>query len=544
MRNVIVKVKTGCTTCRARKIKCDETKPSCNQCTRAGKKCAYAHVPQARSTRSWADLIGAQSVIPAPAIHRSGREGRALEFFQHIVAPTFSTYPDPGFWGRVVQAAVHQEPAVRHAVLAISSLYEGLVAEQFGAYGSTFYRINPNQFALVQYNRSLSHLAAQSSDSTVVLLTCLLFVCIESLRANRTGMTEHTRHGINILNNVNVSSWVREHLAPLFVRQSIYGFFTLDDAADFPLVALPPDARPPYTTFSQCMAVVDSLTARVYRLARLADNYRIGDLSDMEFPAELRLEHYYLSSAVEQWLLDFTEFEEMHPPVSDQDKSHYAYCRFKGLSSKTMIAPVLGKTEMGYDDEIPVFKEMVDLAELVASLQNPGDRPTSRFSFDVGYLPMLCEVASKCRDLTIRLAAIRAMRNLAIKNDGLFQFVGLNAFARRIVELEHVINLAAYENGEYPGAEERRPPDEARVYRVLPTEEKRVGTCAYQNRNHSVVSTLYSEMQPRVALLLGVATIGLNIDVSTSVNQDLDHCCSRLSGSQCERGELFSVSGF
>lgn len=33
------KVRSGCTTCKQRKIKCDETKPECLRCTRAGKIC-------------------------------------------------------------------------------------------------------------------------------------------------------------------------------------------------------------------------------------------------------------------------------------------------------------------------------------------------------------------------------------------------------------------------------------------------------------------------------------------------------------------------
>jgi arginine metabolism regulation protein II len=34
---------TGCWTCRARKIKCDEAKPSCQQCYNKGRKCEGYH---------------------------------------------------------------------------------------------------------------------------------------------------------------------------------------------------------------------------------------------------------------------------------------------------------------------------------------------------------------------------------------------------------------------------------------------------------------------------------------------------------------------
>ncbi|OAQ96433.1 hypothetical protein LLEC1_04043 [Akanthomyces lecanii] len=35
------KVRTGCQTCRARRIKCDETQPRCKKCIRRGLSCQY-----------------------------------------------------------------------------------------------------------------------------------------------------------------------------------------------------------------------------------------------------------------------------------------------------------------------------------------------------------------------------------------------------------------------------------------------------------------------------------------------------------------------
>ncbi|TQS32088.1 hypothetical protein Golomagni_07605, partial [Golovinomyces magnicellulatus] len=33
------KVRTGCITCKIRRVKCDEVAPSCNRCTSTGRKC-------------------------------------------------------------------------------------------------------------------------------------------------------------------------------------------------------------------------------------------------------------------------------------------------------------------------------------------------------------------------------------------------------------------------------------------------------------------------------------------------------------------------
>jgi hypothetical protein len=40
------KVRTGCSTCKQRKVKCDETRPECLRCTKAGKLCGGYEEPK------------------------------------------------------------------------------------------------------------------------------------------------------------------------------------------------------------------------------------------------------------------------------------------------------------------------------------------------------------------------------------------------------------------------------------------------------------------------------------------------------------------
>ncbi|KAL4874932.1 hypothetical protein BJY04DRAFT_202931 [Aspergillus karnatakaensis] len=42
------KSRTGCLECRARRIKCDETRPSCGNCDRASMACHFQPRPQPR----------------------------------------------------------------------------------------------------------------------------------------------------------------------------------------------------------------------------------------------------------------------------------------------------------------------------------------------------------------------------------------------------------------------------------------------------------------------------------------------------------------
>src|SRR5690349_9284878 len=46
------KVRTGCITCKTRHVKCDERKPTCFRCEKAGMKCAgYITNPEPRISR-------------------------------------------------------------------------------------------------------------------------------------------------------------------------------------------------------------------------------------------------------------------------------------------------------------------------------------------------------------------------------------------------------------------------------------------------------------------------------------------------------------
>ncbi|KAL5599098.1 hypothetical protein FOVSG1_006910 [Fusarium oxysporum f. sp. vasinfectum] len=49
------KVRTGCITCKVRKIKCDETRPCCRRCTNTGRNCD-GYAPQGRQPTPAAHL--------------------------------------------------------------------------------------------------------------------------------------------------------------------------------------------------------------------------------------------------------------------------------------------------------------------------------------------------------------------------------------------------------------------------------------------------------------------------------------------------------
>lgn len=100
------KVKTGCMTCRKRRIKCDEAKPACLQCTESLRKCEGYQPPQTwlfrprksvNKTRDNYTLVNMpgiavlQSISPAVSLQSNG-DRRSFQFWIEQAAPIFSCY--------------------------------------------------------------------------------------------------------------------------------------------------------------------------------------------------------------------------------------------------------------------------------------------------------------------------------------------------------------------------------------------------------------------------------------------------------------------
>ncbi|KAG6002378.1 hypothetical protein E4U21_003138 [Claviceps maximensis] len=174
------KVKTGCSNCKLRRIKCDETRPACTQCVRSKRIC-IGYPPPARGTMSTADVriapkpsqaaVGSNAaasvlasdgiikstVLPPRRAKRRGQEvclsqrqptvsvattptlyqpsnllalqpseGLYFDLFRVQTASELSGYFDSSFWAQRVLQECHAETAIRHAVVALGALYKTL----------------------------------------------------------------------------------------------------------------------------------------------------------------------------------------------------------------------------------------------------------------------------------------------------------------------------------------------------------------------------------------------------------------------------------
>ncbi|KAI0164142.1 hypothetical protein GGR57DRAFT_276658 [Xylariaceae sp. FL1272] len=440
------KVRTGCLTCKVRKVKCDEGKPHCKRCTDTGRTCdGYAPSP------------GSSAIIWHRPRHMfsnvdSISERRSLEFFCKVAAPALSGPLDPYFWTHLVMQFSHFEPAVRHSIIAVGSLYEQVNRD---AVEET---LEPDhKFVLTHYNAAIRHLSSMEKES-LVLLVCVLFICIEFLRGDRQAAIAHGNHGASILKRVEKSlPWAKEYLSPLFRRLNLLPYFFFVPNTPRPeILGLDDDLPPCFADFGQAEYYLDPIVARTIRLVRSGDMFRYNNIQLEDLPQELIAEQDATRSKLKAWYLNFADLL-----ISTEGWSTKASLRSNMMIryqvSSIWVETALDSSETIYDDYINTFRSIVDQA---CGLEFHN---THVFTFETGFTPLLYFVVMKCRNLDIRLRALAVMRNLGAARENLWDLMTIYAAAKRIIEIEHDAIIDA--NGEIVGTPlcPGPPPDELRI---------------------------------------------------------------------------------
>lgn len=176
------KVRSGCITCRERRVKCDEAKPQCLRCRRLEEPCRYEHKVNLASFRSDRSIV--RSTNPADQkqalkwsrtpVFGSPEETRYLDTFLTVTAPWIGHHNTSArkLFNGIIPQASWNHPALRHAVVAV-----GMASEQYYCPIST---VKPHR-RVWHYNQALQHLYSDGAvHGDVVLLCCTLFVSIFS----------------------------------------------------------------------------------------------------------------------------------------------------------------------------------------------------------------------------------------------------------------------------------------------------------------------------------------------------------------------------
>ena len=215
------KSRTGCLTCKTRRVKCDEAQPECNRCRTTGRTCGGYAEPSSKSPSPSSSVESQLSQF----LGLQDDERRQLDFFVSQAAPRLGGCFDKEFWcDSILQIAQH-EPVILDCLLAISTLYEHpqyvtsfrsksetrqsafeLVKRSWTPAGEGVEPpVDANHGkALKLYNRAIRRLNKRMNDDKachcLALVSCILFICIETIRDRAHTVMFLYKNGVEMLN--------------------------------------------------------------------------------------------------------------------------------------------------------------------------------------------------------------------------------------------------------------------------------------------------------------------------------------------------------
>uniref|UniRef100_A0A8H7TNQ6 Zn(2)-C6 fungal-type domain-containing protein n=1 Tax=Bionectria ochroleuca TaxID=29856 RepID=A0A8H7TNQ6_BIOOC len=390
------KVRTGCLTCKIRKVKCDENKPNCLRCTKTGRKCDgyVAPLPRAQSTK-----------LPnlAPEL-MSSEDYHAFDYYRvRSSAVLGGIVRDSGddFWSGLVIRLAITEPAVRHALLALSSVHEKVIA--IGDKPET--RIPNTTFAF-----------GDSEPATIPLLVCVLFICIEFLMDYEAAAQVHISQGRKILSQISeaqamasspAAEMLRNVLVPIYTRLSLASFLFGHHPASIPDFFLG-DWSVPFS-FASLHEARDALFGLLN--CGLQFSMEIMPLiydptiSQEQLQGIVSRQRAILARLAE-WRNAFAVLEAtLSPKTALQDLLHMYY-----HTAHIWVSGTLGPNELVFDEHLAGFGAIVShAASGIAAAPSLRGKDAASFVFETEFVPPLYYVAMKCRHPMLRRAAIRLL---------------------------------------------------------------------------------------------------------------------------------------
>ncbi|CAL3973218.1 unnamed protein product [Diplocarpon coronariae] len=473
------KVRTGCGTCRARRVKCDEAKPFCQRCQRFGAACdGYRPPPKVWTPQR--DLIMKSSIklVSGPLASSPFANIEEHRYFDLFCARTgYDIFPtfDSGCTRQRLLESCHFNPAIRHAIVALGALDK--TAEMVQCYEKL--SLTPverdtaanqhHQNALRQYVKAVRYMAADALEKKVdlrtMLLTCLLVLAFESWTGNMDLAVNQVHAGIRL-----IQEWkenfkndeerftrlspapyvVEDDLIQIFCRLAVqHSFFA--DGHSGELHALLGMEGPRFTrsmpdTFEDIFEAGKYYNGIIRRGVYLITTRSAYLGPDVREDSEIWRWGIREQEEIQADVWRFNKaFEPVLRRVADGPQKHYAL--FIQLS---MAIGYIGLSthladETIHDQYNPVYTRVVLLAKAVMTAMPNQERP-SNFCFDTRVIVPLWVVGLKCREPVIRREAIDFLLANP-RREGIWDSV----FAGKVLHWAMEVEEEFLEDGHVPG---------------------------------------------------------------------------------------------
>ncbi|CEJ91508.1 hypothetical protein VHEMI07212 [[Torrubiella] hemipterigena] len=193
------KVRTGCMTCRRRRLKCDEAKPSCRRCIINRFECTYSYT-ESRNQHRLVMLLPQPSAAVAPLQKQpESADLETFHVFKEYALSHCSDLFDEEFWRVFMLQAAQRYPAVWHAAMAIGSAHNQQLLQT--STNKTNYKALSHYSKALQYLIHVDHTNLRPEDCEMLLLTCILLVGYCTLQGDMEQAVMHISNSIYVASN-------------------------------------------------------------------------------------------------------------------------------------------------------------------------------------------------------------------------------------------------------------------------------------------------------------------------------------------------------
>ncbi|KAL5049326.1 hypothetical protein BDW71DRAFT_204591 [Aspergillus fruticulosus] len=322
-RKSMPKVRTGCLTCKQRRVKCDEGKPACRNCERTGRRCEGYPRPAPAPTPAGDSSLQVQgrpqqiTVYNLPfKVPGSQADRQLLHFYTCEAAGGLSSFSAPTLWTKLILQRSHHQPVVRHALVTLSALYrdylQGGNRVQASASHAAMQRIAKCHRQLRLYLRS------PDASADIALICSILFFAFETLIGDCNTATQHLDNGLQLLKrcqmqralNKSAHDELLPHLMFTFSRLDIHASTFDDDRIPILTLVSPEETSGLTHAVPSSLSSVDEAETVATKLQNWLMHHLIAHVAHKhkpldEFPRGLLRERFVLYQQFERFFFAF-----------------------------------------------------------------------------------------------------------------------------------------------------------------------------------------------------------------------------------------------
>ncbi|PVH72063.1 hypothetical protein DL98DRAFT_470943 [Cadophora sp. DSE1049] len=493
IRATHTKSKTGCRTCKIRRVKCDESRPGCRNCCSTGRKCdgygvwttinipttkEVAPVVQNEYPRPGNDIpTGTCNMTVLLSLPKLNDEEKiCFDFFRSTTVVKLPGVFYSHFWQELVLQACVAEPAVMHAVIALGSAHriEEESLRPRGAIAPDRNELNRREvFTIQEYSKAISALRNRKTEDKnaslrVVLITCVLFVTLDLLRGEYGNAMTHTQSGWKLMKELqsgstatatsqleidmssdctSVDESLSESLACLSVQSALFGCKSATSHLEISQPAHLSDMKIP-ASFRNMSEARRSFNIILGDVLALTEECRSFDYRGTPYPPRISSRQVCLQSGIASWKMAYSRSRDVLARQAKNNSTVLGVPLLRIFLSMTSImvetALCRGRQSL-FDDYTSHFTSIITqtlhlLRRVAYEKMAHAERYNSEelagdFIADVGLLPFTYYTALKCRVPWLRRQAIALLLATPIREGMWDSFIMANV-ARKVMMAE------------------------------------------------------------------------------------------------------------